>query len=181
MDVGVGTFFSNVAMFFIILTTALTLHAAGVTNIETSRDVARALEPLAGHWATLLYTVGIVGVGALAIPTLAGSAAYAFAELLGWRQGIDEHFRGAPAFYAVILVSLAAGVAMDFANVNAVHALYWTAVVNGVLAPFLLVGILAAASDARLMRGQPSSRLGQVVVGTTALAMFGAAAGMFIF
>jgi NRAMP (natural resistance-associated macrophage protein)-like metal ion transporter len=181
MDVGVGTFFSNVAMFFIILTTALTLHAAGVTKIETSRDVARALEPLAGHWATLLYTVGIVGVGALAIPTLAGSAAYAFAELLGWRQGIDEHFRGAPAFYAVILVSLAAGVAMDFANVNAVHALYWTAVVNGVLAPFLLVGIVAAASDARLMRGQPSSRLGRVVVGTTALAMFGAAAGMFIF
>ena len=181
MDVGVGTFFSNVAMFFIILTTAVTLHAAGVTRIETSRDVARALEPLAGHWATLLYTVGIVGVGALAIPTLAGSAAYASAALLGWRQGIDEHFRGAPAFYAVILVSLAAGVAVDFANVNAVRALYWTAVVNGVLAPFLLVGLLAAASDTRLMQGQPSSRLGRAVVGTTAVAMFGAAAGMFIF
>jgi NRAMP (natural resistance-associated macrophage protein)-like metal ion transporter len=181
MDVAMGTFFSNLAMFFIILTTAVTLHAAGLTKIETSRDVARALEPLAGHLSTLLYTAGIVGVGALAIPTLAGSAAYAFAELLGWRQGIDEHFRGAPAFYAVILLSLAAGVAMDFARVNAVHALYWTAVLNGVLAPFLLVGILAAASDATLMRGQPSSRLGRTVVGVTALAMFGAAAGMFVF
>jgi Mn2+/Fe2+ NRAMP family transporter len=181
MDVGVGTFFSNLAMFFIILTTAVTLHAAGLTTIESSRDVAKALEPLAGRFATLLYTLGIVGVGALAIPTLAGSAAYAFAELLGWRQGIDEHFRGAPAFYAVILLSLAAGVTMDFANVNAVRALYWTAVLNGILAPFLLVGILAVACDANLMRGQPSSRLGQVVVGLTALAMFGAGIGMFVF
>lgn len=181
MDVGIGTFFSNVAMFFIILTTALTLHRAGITRIDTSREVALALEPLAGRFATLLYTVGLVGTGALAIPTLAGSAAYAFAELFGWRQGVDEHFRGAPAFYAVIFLSLAAGVVMDFANINAVHALYWTAVLNGVLAPFLLVGILLAASDRRLMQGQPSSRLGRAVVATTTVAMFAAAIGMFVF
>jgi NRAMP (natural resistance-associated macrophage protein)-like metal ion transporter len=180
LDVGVGTFFSNLAMFFIILTTALTLHQAGITQLDTSREVAQALEPLAGHFATLLYTVGLLGVGALAIPTLAGSAAYAFAELFGWRQGIDEHFHRAPAFYAVILLSLAAGVLMDFVNVNAVQALYWTAVINGLLAPFLLVGILIAASDRRLMRGQPSSRLGRVVVAVTTAAMFAAAIGMFV-
>ncbi len=180
IDVGVGTFFSNLAMFFIILTTALTLHRAGLTNLETSRDVAKALEPLAGRFATLLYTVGLLGVGTLAIPTLAGSAAYAFAELFGWRQGIDEHFRGAPAFYAVILLSLAAGVIMDFTNVNAVRALYWTAVLNGLLAPFLLVGILIAASDRTLMQGQPSSALGRVVVGITTVAMFAAGIGMFV-
>ncbi len=180
IDVGVGTFFSNVAMFFIILTTALTLHRAGITHVDTSRQVADALRPLAGRWATLLYTLGLIGTGALAIPTLAGSAAYAFAELFGWREGMDEHFRGAPAFYAVILLSLLAGVAMDFANVNVVAALYWSAVLNGLLAPFLLTGILVAASDRELMHGQPSSWLGRVVVGVTTVAMFGAAVGMFV-
>lgn len=180
IDVGVGTFFSNVAMFFIILTTALTLHQAGLRELSTSREVAQALEPLAGHLATLLYTIGIVGVGALAIPTLAGSAAYAIAELFEWRQGIDERFRGAPAFYVVILLALTAGVLMDFTNVNAVRALYWTAVINGLLAPFLLVGILLAASDHRLMRGQPSSRLGRAVVAATTITMFVAGVGMFV-
>jgi Mn2+/Fe2+ NRAMP family transporter len=180
VDVGTGTFVSNLVMFFIILTTALTLHTHGITQLDTSREVAEALRPLAGHFATLLYTVGLVGTGALAIPTLAGSAAYAFAELFNWRQGIDEHFRGAPAFYAVIFVSLALGVGMDFANVNAVKALYWTAVLNGLLAPFLLVGILIAASDPRLMQGQPSSLLGRAVVAVTTVAMFGAAVGMIV-
>jgi len=180
VDIGVGTFFSNLAMFYIILTTALTLHRAGVTHLDTSREVAQALEPLAGHFATLLYTVGLMGLGTLAIPTLAGSAAYAFAEIFGWREGIDEHFRGAPAFYAVILLSLAAGVMMDFVNVSAVQALYWTAVINGLLAPFLLVGIVIAASDRRLMQGQPSSRLGRAVVGVTTVAMFAAAVALFV-
>jgi NRAMP (natural resistance-associated macrophage protein)-like metal ion transporter len=180
VDVGVGTFVSNLVMFFIILTTALTLHARGLTQLETSRDVAEALRPLAGPLAALLYAAGLVGTGALAIPTLAGSAAYAVVELLGWREGIDERLRGAPAFYAVILVSLGLGVAMDFANVNAVQALYWSAVLNGVLAPFLLLGILLAAGDRRLMRGQPSSPLNRVVVGITTAAMFGAAVAMFL-
>ena len=179
LDVGVGTFFSNAVMFFIILTTALTLHAHGVTRLETSRDVAMALQPLAGRLATLLYTVGLVGTGALAIPTLAGSAAYAFAELFGWRQGIDERFRRARAFYAVLAASVGAGVMMDFVNVNAVRALYWTAVINGLLAPFLLTGILLVASDRRVMQGQPSSRLGRTVVGATTIAMFAAAIALF--
>ena len=180
IDIGAGTFFSNAAMFFIILATAVTLYRAGMTRLETSRDVAQALAPLAGHFAALLYTVGLLGTGALAIPTLAGSGAYAFAEIFRWRQGMDEPYHRAPGFYAAFICSVAIGIGLDFANVNAVSALYWTAVINGVLAPFLLVGILVAASDRKLMHGQPSSILGRVVVGITTVIMFAAAVGMFV-
>ncbi|HLN79930.1 MAG TPA: Nramp family divalent metal transporter [Thermoanaerobaculia bacterium] len=181
LDVGVGTFFSNLVMFFVILTTALTLHRHGLTKLETSKDVAQALRPLAGRFAEVLYTAGIVGVGLLAIPTLAGSAAYAFAEVFGWKQGLDRKWRNARYFYGVVVLSTAVGIALDFADVNPVRALYWTAIVNGLLAPFLLVGILLAATDSRLMRGQPSSRVGRVVVAVAAALMFGAAAGVLIF
>jgi Mn2+/Fe2+ NRAMP family transporter len=180
LDVGVGTFFSNIVMYFIILTTALTLHRHGITNIETSRQAAEALRPLAGHFASTLYTLGIIGVGILAIPTLTGSAAYAFAETFSWREGLDEPFRGAIPFYAVVIFSTLLGIALDALNISPLKALFYTAVINGLLAPFLLVGILAAASDRNLMQGQPSSWLSRIVVGITALVMFGAAAAMFI-
>jgi NRAMP (natural resistance-associated macrophage protein)-like metal ion transporter len=181
MDVGVGTFFSNAAMFFIILTTALTLHAHGITHIETSRQAAEALRPLAGRLAATLYTIGILGVGFLAIPTLAGSAAYAFAEVFGWRQGLDRKVKDARRFYGMVLLSTAAGIALDFARINPIKALFWTAVINGLLAPFLLAGILLVASDRKLMNGQPSSRLGRAAVALAMVLMFLAAAGMFIF
>ena len=179
IDITLGTFFSNAAMFFIILATALTLHRAGITKLETSRQIAEALKPVGGRFAFLLYTVGLLGTGALAIPTLAGSGAYAFAEIFGWRQGMDEPYNRAPGFYAAFICSVAIGAGLDFSNVNPVSALYWTAVINGVLAPFLLVGILIAASDRKLMHGQPSSLTGRVVVGLTAIVMFAAAIGMF--
>ena len=181
IDVGVGTFFSNMVMFFIILTTALTLHRHGSTQLESSRDVAEALRPLAGRFAELLYTVGLIGTGLLAIPTLAGSAAYAFAETFGWRQGLDQRLKNARYFYGVVILSTGAGIALDFLDVSPVKALYWTAVVNGLLAPFLLVGILVVACDRKCMQGQPSSLLGRAVVAITAILMFGAAAGMFLF
>jgi NRAMP (natural resistance-associated macrophage protein)-like metal ion transporter len=181
MDVGVGTFFSNLVMYFIILTTALTLHAHGITQIDTTKQAAEALLPLAGKFAYLLFTVGVIGVGFLAIPTLAGSAAYAFAETFGWRQGIDSKFTAARAFYAVIILSTLAGIALDYVGVNPIKALYWTAIVNGLLAPFLLVCILLVASDRKIMQNQPSSRLGLVSVGLTTLLMFAAAIGMFVF
>jgi Mn2+/Fe2+ NRAMP family transporter len=179
-DVGVGTFFSNMVMFFIILTTAITLNRHGITHIETSRQAAEALRPLAGRFAGTLFTVGIVGVGFLAIPTLAGSAAYAFAETLGWRQGLDKKLKQARAFYTLILLSTGVGVGLDFAGINPVKALYWTAVINGLLAPFLLVAILVIASDKKLMRGQPSSRLGWTVVAITTVAMFAAGVALFV-
>jgi len=180
IDITLGTFFSNAAMFFIILATALTLNRAGITKLETSRQIAEALKPLAGKFAALLYTVGLLGTGALAIPTLAGSAAYAAAELFGWRQGMDEPYNKARAFYAAFICSIAFGISLDFLHINPVSALYWTAVINGVLAPFLLVGILIAASDRALMQGQPSPMVGRVVVGLTTVVMFAAAVAMFV-
>lgn len=181
VDVAAGTFVSNAVMFFIILTTAATLHKSGITHVETSRQAAEALRPLAGNFAALLFTVGVVGVGFLAIPTLAGSAAYAFAETFGWRQGLDEKFPRARAFYIVMVTAIILGVTLDLLKVSAMQALYWSAVVNGVLAPFLLVGILMVARDKELMQGQPSSRLSVVMVSLATLLMFGAAIGMFVF
>jgi len=180
IDVGVGAFFSNMVMFFIILTTAITLNRHGIVNIETSRQAAQALKPFAGSFAAALFTWGIVGVGFLAIPTLAGSTAYAFAETLGWRQGLNKRLRQARWFYALILVSTGVGVALDFIGINPVKALYWTAVINGLLAPFLLVAILIVAGDKKLMQGQPSSRLGWIVVAVTTVAMFVAGVAMFV-
>ncbi len=180
LDVGAGTFFSNLVMYFIILTTALTLHRHGLTDIQTSRQAAEALRPLAGNFAALLFTVGVLGVGFLAIPTLAGSAAYALSETFGWHQGLDAKLKSARAFYLVLIASIIVGIAIDFANINPVKALFWTAVINGVLAPFLLTGVLLVAVDRRIMRNQPSSPLALAAVGLTTLAMFGAAIAMFV-
>ena len=180
IDVGVGAFFSNIVMYFIILTTAVTLNRHGITNINTSREAAEALRPFAGNFAAALFTLGIVGVGLLAIPTLAGSTAYAFAETLGWRQGLNKSVAQARWFYTVILLSTVAGVGLDFVGINPVKALYWTAVINGLLAPFLLVAILIVARDKKLMQGQPSSGLAWGVVAATTVAMFVAGVAMFV-
>lgn len=180
MDVGAGTFASNVIMFFIILTAALTLHKAGQTEFESSRQVAEALRPLAGNFATLLYTVCLVAVGMISIPTLAGSAAYALAETFGWRQGLNHPFRQAPQFYLVVVGAVLLGVGFDFVGVNPIKALFASAVLNGLLAPFVMIGILAVASDRKLMQGQPSSKLALAVVGLTTLAMCVAAVAMFV-
>ena len=181
LDIGVGTFFSNLVMFFIILGCALTLHRHGLTQISSSKEAAMALRPIAGRFATALYTTGILGVGFLAIPTLTGSAAYACAEIFRWRSGLDKRFGQARAFYLVIVVATVGGVALDFAGFNPVKALYWSAVINGLLAPFLLTGLLLAASDRKIMRGQPSSPLSRGVVGVAAAVMFAAGIGMFVF
>ncbi len=179
MDVRVGTFCSNLVMFFIILTTALTLHRAGITKLETSRQAALALRPLAGNLAAGLYAAGLIGVGLLAIPTLAGSAAYSLAETFGWKQGLDESFRSAPRFYVVVVLAMLGGIGLDFTHVSPLRALYWSAVLNGLLAPLLLVGILAVAVDKKLMKGQPSSWLSRITVGFATLLMLGAGVAMF--
>jgi Mn2+/Fe2+ NRAMP family transporter len=180
LDIGVGTFFSNAVMFFIIVTTAATLHAHGMTNIETTRQAAEALRPLAGPGCFLLFTAGVIGTGLLAIPTLSGSSAYALAEVFGWKQGLDEKLEKARAFYAVVLLSTAVGIALDFAKISPLKALYWTAIINGLLAPFLLVGILIVASDPYIMYNQCSSKLSRIVVGITTVAMFVAGVAMFV-
>ena len=180
IDVGVGAFFSNLVMYFIILTTAVTLNRHGIVNIETTKQAAEALRPLAGNFATTLFTMGIVGVGFLAIPTLAGSAAYACADTFKWQQGLDRNWKRARYFYTIILLSTGAAVCLNFAGINPVKALYWTAVINGLLAPFLLVAILVVASDRKLMEWQPSSRLGWALVAIATAAMFVAGVAMFV-
>jgi Mn2+/Fe2+ NRAMP family transporter len=180
LDVGIGTLFSNVAMYFIILTTALTLHQHGLTALQSSRDVAKALEPLAGGFAATLYTLGIVGTGVLAIPTLGGSAAYAFADIFGWPQGIDRQYRTARAFYAVIALAIAVGVAMNFAGINPITALYWTAVINGVLAPPLIVVLMVVSNNQKIMGERTNGPLTNLLGWSTAALMTAAAIGMFV-
>jgi Mn2+/Fe2+ NRAMP family transporter len=180
IDVVLGTLVSNIAMFFIILTTALTLHARQAGVPDSTAEVARALQPLLGRFAALLYTLGIVGTGLLAIPTLAGSAAYAFAEIFGWRQGMDEKLHRAKAFYGVLAVSLALGVTLQSFGVNPVRALYLSAMVNGLLAPLLLAGILIVAADRKLMAGQPSPGLARAVVACATVVMLVAAVAMAV-
>jgi len=181
LDVGFGTFSSILVMFFVMLTTALTLHLHGQTHIQTSAEAASALRPFAGDFAAALYTVGIFGVGFLAIPTLAGSSAYAMADTFHWRQGLDRKLWQARGFYSIIILSTAAGVVLDLFKVNAIRILFWSAIINGLLAPFLLVGILIVAADPKVMQGQPSPRLSLLVVGLTALLMLAAAVGMLVF
>ena len=138
------------------------------------------MRPLAGDYAYLLYTLGIIGTGLLAIPTLAGSAAYPFAETFDWAYGLDEQVGNAVSFYSVFVFATVAGAALDLFKVDPLRALFWSAVVNGLLAPFLLVALLWVAGDRHIMRGQTSSRLTRTVVILTTVTMFGAAIGMFV-
>jgi len=180
IDVASGALVSNLVMFFVIVTTAFTLHRSGPRHPTTSLEIARALEPLAGRFAEVLYCAGLVGVGLLAIPTLSGSAAYALAETFGWRQGLDRGFRGARSFYTVVIASTALAVAADLAGIPAVAALYWSAVINGLLAPFLLLAILMVAADRRLMLGQPISPLNRATLIATCALLGFAAVAMFV-
>ncbi|MFD0893739.1 Nramp family divalent metal transporter [Luteolibacter ambystomatis] len=180
VDVGFGTLVSNLVMFFIILVTSLTLNRHGLTEIESTKQAAEALKPLAGNAAYLLFSVGVIGTGLLAIPTLAGSAAYAFAETFRWKQGLDLKPTQARAFYAIIVASTLLGVSLNFLGVNPIKALFWSAVVNGVLAPFMMTGIVLVAADRKLMKGQPSSRLSLAIVSLTSLVMFAAAASLAV-
>jgi NRAMP (natural resistance-associated macrophage protein)-like metal ion transporter len=150
-DVVTGMFFSNMIMYFIILTTAATLHSQGKVDITTARDAAEALRPVAGSAAYLLFTLGVIGAGMLGVPVLAGSSAYAVAEAAEWRGSLADHPSLAREFYGVIGVSLAIGLALDYAGFNAVQMLFWSAVVNGVLAPPLVALVVLATGNPKIM------------------------------
>jgi Mn2+/Fe2+ NRAMP family transporter len=181
VDIVIGATFSNLVMFFIIVSTAATLNAHGITNIETSRQAADALKPIAGSFATLLYTVGLIGTGLLAIPTLTGSAAYGLAETFGWDEGLNAEFGKAKAFYYVIIASTVLAIAADFANVNPIKALVGSAIANGAVAPFMIVVLLLVVRDKKIMKGKPSSVWVQGLLFLTCLAMFAALIGLFAF
>jgi len=180
-DVVTGMLFSNMVMYFIILTTAATLHAHGRTDITTAKEAAEALRPLAGPGAYWLFTLGIIGTGMLAVPVLAGSCAYAVAEGANWRHAsLESRPWMAWPFYLVIAVAVLIGLTLDFAGLNAVKMLFWSAVLNGVLAPPLVVLVVLLTSDKRVMGKRVNSPLMRVLGWVCAAAMGAAAIAMLV-
>ncbi|MBN8485580.1 MAG: divalent metal cation transporter [Sphingomonadales bacterium] len=150
-DTLVGMGFSHLVALFIVIATAATLHASGVRDIESAAQAAEALRPIAGEFAFALFALGIIGTGLLAVPILAGSAAYAVSEAFGWTEGLDRKPREAKAFYGAIVVAVLGGLALNFATIDPMKALYWAAVVNGLLAPPLMVVTMLIARNRRVM------------------------------
>ena len=178
VDVIVGMAFSQVVMFCIIATTATVLHAHGRSDVATAQDAADALQPLAGRFAALLFVLGIVGTGLLAVPVLTGSAAYAIRELGGFGGGLALRARYRPTFYGIIVVATAVGVALNVIGLDPIRALFITAVINGLVAPPLLALITAVATDRRIMGDRVSGRLSTVLMWTATGVMGGAAVAL---
>jgi len=151
IDTYVGMGFSNLIALFIIISTAATLHEAGITDIQTSAQAAEALRPLAGDSAFLLFSLGIIGTGLLAVPVLAGSAAYAVAETFEWKSGLDLKLLEAREFYAIIALATLGGVALDFTPIDPIKGLFWCAVINGVIAVPIMVVMMLLADDPKVM------------------------------
>jgi NRAMP (natural resistance-associated macrophage protein)-like metal ion transporter len=178
-DVVTGMFFSNVIMYFIILTTAATLHAHGKTTIATAQDAAEALRPLAGKGAYWLFSLGLIGAGMLGVPVLAGSSAYAVAEAAMWRGSLADRPRLGRKFYAVIGAGLLLGMVLVYAGFNAVSMLFWSAVLNGVLAPPLIVIVLLLTSNKNVMGARLNPRWLSVLGWITVAVMTAASVAMF--
>ena len=179
-DVMVGMFASNFIMYFIILTTAATLHAHGKTHIDTARQAAEALRPLAGKAAYWLFTLGLIGTGMLGVPVLAGSSAYAIAEASDWHGSLEKKPRGARRFYAVLAAAMVGGLALDFAGVDAVKMMFWAAVLNGALAPPLILLVILLTSNAGIMGKRVNSTLLRVLGWCTFAVMTAATIGMLV-
>ena len=173
-------FASNAIMYFIIMTTAATLHAHGQTSIATAQQAAEALRPLAGAGAYWLFMLGLIGTGMLAVPVLAGSCAYAIAEALAWRGSLDRRPSQAKKFYLVLAVSMALGIGLNYAGFNAIKLLFTTAVINGVLAPPLILIVLLLTRDRTVMGEAVNSRLLGFLGWVTFLVMVVAALGLFV-
>ena len=177
-DVAAGMFASNAIMYFIIMTTAATLHASGRTNIDTAREAAEALKPLAGAGAYWLFTLGLIGTGMLAVPVLAGSCAYAISEAAPWRGSLDRPPKRARKFYGVLVVAVALGIGLNYAGLNAIKLLFTTAVINGLLAPPLILLVLLLTRDRTVMGDAVNSPLVNVLGWTTFGVMVVAAVGL---
>ena len=179
-DVNVGMLFSNAIMYFIILASAATLGRAGRTDVQTAADAAEALRPLAGAAASLLLTLGLVGSGFLAVPILTGSSAYAVCEAFAWKQGLNHKLAGAKRFYALMVGATVCGAFINYVGINPVTALFWTAVLNGFLAPPLLVVIMLVSNNKAVMGERVNSRSINVLGWTTAAVMFAAAVALVV-
>jgi len=178
-DTVFGMAYANGIGFFVMLATAVTLHVSGITQIQTAAQAASALRPLAGDLAFVLFALGIVATGMLAVPVLAASAAYALSEALGWKASLESTLDEAHGFYAVIGVAILFGVVVDYSPLDPIVALFWSAVINGVIAVPLMAIILVLASRREIMGAFTATRA-QLVVGWTAVAIMAvAAAAMF--
>jgi len=179
-DTWSGMLYSDVAAYFIILATAVTLHVAGITDINTAGEAASALRPLAGNFAYMLFAFGILGVGLIGVPVLAGSGAYALSEVMGWKEGLERRVGDARGFYGIIAVSVLAGLGIQYSPISPMKALFWSAVINGVVAVPLMVVIIILVSKKSVMGAFTASRP-LVILGWIATAIMGVAAmAMFI-
>ena len=179
VDILIGMGFSNLIMYFIILTSAAVLHAHGKTDIQSAEQAASALAPLAGQFAFVLFAGGLIGTGLLAIPILSGSATYALKEFIGFKGTLAYRPRYRLTFYIILGLATAAGAAMSFLHIDPIRALFITAVINGVVAPPLLVLIVLLGSDRHYMKNMASGRLSRVLCWVTTAAMAAAALAMF--
>lgn len=184
IDVVTGMFFSELVMFFIIAVCAMTLFTHGITNIKTAADAAAALRPLAGDGAYLLFAIGVIGVGLLSIPVLAGSSAYAISEAFHWHEGLSKKMRQAGGFYGVIILSMIVAIGIDLVGIDPIKALIWSAVGNGVVAPVILFFIMRMTDDKRIMGHRTNSRLGSafgwIITSIMAVAGVAAIASFFV-
>lgn len=175
LDTVFGLVAASVTFWFIVMAAGSTLHVHGITNIQSAAEAAQALRPIAGSFAQALFAVGIIGTGLLAVPVLAGSAAYGIAEAAGWREGLGETLDHARGFYAVIALSTLVGLALNFLGINPIAALVYTAVINGIVAVPLLALILRVANDRAIMGEHANGRLANVFGGLTLVVMAAAA------
>src|SRR5579883_1210228 len=178
-DTWSGMFFSNIAAYFIILATGVTLHAAGMTKIETAAQAANALKPLAGNFAFLLFAAGILGVGLIGVPVLAGSSAYAFAEAVGWKRGLERKATDARGFYGVIAVSVLAALVIQYSPLSPMRALFWSAVINGVVAVPVMAIVIVLVSRRSVM-GPFVAPKSLIVLGWIGTAIMAVAAAMML-
>jgi Mn2+/Fe2+ NRAMP family transporter len=174
-DTWSGMLYSDLTAYFIILATAVTLHVAGITDIETAAQAASALRPLAGEFAYILFALGILGVGMIGVPVLAGSGAYALAETMGWNTGLERKATNARGFYSIIAVSVLAGLGIQYLPISPMKALFWSAVINGVVAVPLMAVIILLVSKKSVMGAYVASRP-IVILGWIATLVMGAAA-----
>lgn len=177
IDVWTGMFISNVVMFFIIASCAATLHANGITDIKTAGDAAQALKPFAGNFAFILFAVGIIGTGMLAIPVLAGSGAYAVSESFGWKFGLYRKLKEAYAFYGVIALATLVGIALNFVGLDPIKALIYSAVGNGLVAPIILFLIVAMSSRSDIMGDKKNGVISRIIGWMTVILMIASALG----
>ena len=163
-DVWSGMFLSNLVMFFIIAVCANTLFINGITNINTASDAALALTPLAGKFTTILFALGIIGTGMLAVPVLAGSASYAISESFGWKEGLYQKLNKARSFYAIISISIIIGIIINFLGIHPIKALIYSAIVNGIIAPIIIIFIVHISSNKKIM-GRFKNSLSKNIIG----------------